>query len=56
MQTFIQKHSSKVIGVLSGFDRLVFQGQALGLCTGERLSSLAAIKNVGIQRIMELAA
>ena len=33
MDTFIQKYQPHVKGVLSGFDRLVFRGNLMGLCT-----------------------
>ncbi len=47
MQTFIQKHSSKVIGVLSGFDRLVFRGSL------RRIAYSAGMdKYLGINRVL----
>lgn len=35
MRQFIARHASKISGVLSGFDRVVFRGQLLNLCHAE---------------------
>ena len=32
MKTFLQKHASSVMGILSGFDRLVFRGSLREIC------------------------
>jgi hypothetical protein len=32
MKSFLHKHAAFVIGVLSGFDRLVFRGSLLEIC------------------------
>lgn len=34
MKSFLQKHAAAVIGVLSGFDRLVFRGSLREICYG----------------------
>src|SRR5215831_18000502 len=37
MNSFVQRHSSSVIGVLSGFDRLLFRGTLRMLATARGL-------------------
>jgi hypothetical protein len=44
--TFIQKHASDVIGVLSGFDRLVFRGTARQLAYVEGMRSFLSARSV----------
>lgn len=39
MQTFLQKHTDKVIGVLSGFDRLLFRGTIRMLASPQGMRS-----------------
>lgn len=46
MQAFIQKHQSRVIGVLSGFDRLVFRGTIRQLAYVDGLLSYLGIMGI----------
>ena len=39
MQQFVAKHAERVIGALSGFDRLVFRGTMRALCSRSGLMS-----------------
>lgn len=46
MNTFIQKHAADVLGVLSGFDRLVFRGTARHIAYVEGMRSFLSARNV----------
>ena len=40
MNSFVQRHAASVIGVLSGFDRILFRGTLMRLCNGGGLFDL----------------
>jgi hypothetical protein len=40
MNEFVQRHAGSVIGVLSGFDRVLFRGTLMRLCNGGGLFDL----------------
>jgi len=46
MKTFLQKHAASVIGVLSGFDRLVFRGTLRNMAFAAGLSRYLSLNHV----------
>lgn len=40
MQNFIERHGSKIKGVISCFDRIVLTGTIPGICYAEGMTSL----------------
>ena len=46
MQKFLSRFADKIIGVLSGFDRLVFRGSLRRLCYPEGLEGFLAFRNI----------
>jgi hypothetical protein len=46
MQSFLQRHEDEVIGVLSGFDRLLFRGTLRSICYGEGLDRFLGAQGI----------
>ena len=46
MKRFLEKHESKIIGVLSGFDRLIFRGGIKGLLYEAGFAAYLNYKNI----------
>ena len=46
MDSFLQRHAGDVIGVLSGFDRLLFRGTLRSISYGDGLDCLLAVQRV----------
>jgi len=46
MQKFLSRFADKIIGVLSGFDRLLFRGSLRRLCYPEGLEGFLAFRNI----------
>jgi len=48
MQNFIERHNTKIKGVISCFDRIVLTGTIPGICYAEGMTSLLFKKNIRI--------
>jgi hypothetical protein len=48
MQNFIERHSTKIKGVLSCFDRIVLTGTIPGICYAQGMSSFLTLKNIRV--------
>lgn len=48
MQNFIERHSTKIKGVLSCFDRIILTGTIPGICYAQGMSALLTAKNIRI--------
>lgn len=48
MQNFIERHSRKIKGVISCFDRIVLTGTIPGICYSQGMSSFLTAKNIRI--------
>jgi hypothetical protein len=48
MQNFIERHNSKIKGVISCFDRIVLTGTIPGICYAEGMTSLLSKRNIRI--------
>jgi hypothetical protein len=46
MNAFLQKHADAVIGILSGFDRVLFRGTLRNLCFAEGMGVYLSVNNV----------
>ncbi len=55
MNSFIQKHKPDVIGVLSGFDRLIFRGTPRSLCYLEGMNYLLVARKVPLKDFGDFA-
>jgi hypothetical protein len=48
MQNFIERHNTKIKGVISCFDRIVLTGTIPGICYAQGMSSFLSTKNIRI--------
>ena len=55
MNAFVQKHHSQVIGVLSGFDRIVFRGTVRPVCYVEGMKAFLAGKGILLKNFGDYA-
>src|ERR1700757_4520746 len=53
MQTFLQRHASRVIGVLSGFDRVRFRGTLRQLAYSEGMMGFLSQASVLLKNFTE---
>lgn len=56
MVSFIQRHADKVLGVLSGFDRLVFRGGLRGIARPDGMKSFLAKTGILFKEFKDYAA
>ena len=48
MQNFIERHSTKIKGIISCFDRIVLTGTIPGICYAQGMSSFLTVKGIRI--------